>query len=82
MQSTQTIVAFLDVLKTQATPSSDTTSDLSQLEQQIASLTNEQYDEMTKAIKSFCKKLSIDKRTQFVTVLKLKKALVAPAILR
>jgi cell division septum initiation protein DivIVA len=42
-------------LKHKQPPSSDTTSDLSQLEQQIASLTNEQYDEMTKAIKSFCK---------------------------
>ena len=54
-KSTQTIIAFVEVLKTQATLLLDTTQDLLQLEQQIMTLEDEQNDKMAKAIKSFCK---------------------------
>jgi hypothetical protein len=57
MKPIQTIAAFLDVLKTQkALFSPAALQDLSQLEQGIATLANDQHDDMAKAIKEFCKK--------------------------
>jgi hypothetical protein len=56
MKSTQTIAAFLEVLKTQeALFSPAALQDLSQLEQGIATLADDQYDDMAKAIRGFCK---------------------------
>jgi hypothetical protein len=58
MKSTQTIAAFLEVLKTQEALFYSPTAlqDLSQLEQGIGILADEQYDDMAKAIRGFCKK--------------------------
>jgi hypothetical protein len=57
MKAIQTIAAFLDVVKTQnALFSPAALLDLSQLEQGIATLADNQYDDMAKAIRGFCKK--------------------------
>jgi len=57
MKSTQIIVAFLEMLKTQeALFSLETLQNLSQLEQDIAILADDQYDDMAKVIRRFCKK--------------------------